>query len=318
MILPDKQDRGIVVFWVWPSLAYRIRVMAAFLLIAGGLLMQFASRLPIPGVFFLAVGNLLLLVKGYDNRIDSSGFDAGAEWERVEPERLAELKELDARIRRWDRSSLEVSNPLGLVVFVVIVAPLAALVYFRGTPTDWMLAIDAVVLLVPHWITGIRRALRAPKLLVRIETIEAVLERAERRLEDHKVTLLMLLAGGDTKLPEDLKFKVDLEGHHPDFLGLYGQVVLNEVQGTSYPYFYVVLVAKDGFGLHEAFRHYWPDAKKITKEFKRQDKVEVMVIRQHTTKKSGYHTKQQAAYRVFVEGLVQAEKVAVRGAGAGV
>jgi len=315
MILPNEQDRGIVVFWVWPSLAYRVRLLAAFLLIAGGLLMQFTSRQPIPGVFLLAAGNLLLLVKGYDNRIDIKGYDAEAEWERVEPERLTELKELDAKIRRWDRSSLEVTNPLGLFVFIVVVAPLAALVIFVGTPLAWMLAVDAAVLLVPHWVTGIRSALRAPKLMVRIQTIEEVLERAGRRLEGHTVTLLMLLSGGDTKLPEDVKFKVDLEGHHPDFLGLYGQVVLNAVQGTSYPYFYVVLVAKKGTGLHDVHRHYHPD-RKITKEFKRQGKVEVMVIRQHTTEKTGYHTKPQAAYRIFVEGLVLAAKAAVKEAGA--
>jgi len=106
---------------------------------------------------------------------------------------------------------------------------------------------------------------------------------------------------------------VDIEGQHPDFLGLYGQVVLNDVQGTSYPYFYVVLVAKDGFGLRDAYQQFQPD-EDITKEFKREDQVEVMVIRQYTTDKSGYHTKPLIANGIFYAGLNVAEEVATQAA----
>ena len=310
MILPDKQDRGVVVFLVWPSLLYGTRMAVSFVLIAAGIVLQFFTREFLPGVIPIAVGNLLLLVKGYDNRIDFSAFDPEAHWERVEREKLSELKGLDAKIKRWDRTSLEVSNPLGLIVFLFVVAGLAMLVVM-GTGVTRILAIDAAILLVPHWLTGIRSALRTPGLLVRIEAIESVLTRATRRLRDHQVTVLMLLTGSEAKLPEDVKFKVDVEGQHPDFLGLYGQVVINDVQGTSYPYFYVVLVAKDGFGLREAYNRLQPDSD-ITKEFKREDKVEVMVIRQHTTEKSGYHTKPLVADSIFFAGLNVAEEVAVR------
>jgi hypothetical protein len=307
MILPEKQDRGVVVFLVWPSLTYGTRMAGSFVLIAAGMVIQFFARDFFPGVVLVVVGNLLLLVKGYDNRIDFGAFDPEAHWERVEREKLSELKALDAKIKRWDRTILEVSNPLGLIVFILVVAGLGALIVM-GTGVGRILAIDAAVLLVPHWLTGIRRALRTPALLVRIEAIESVLERAARRLEDHRVTVLMLLTGSEARLPEDVKFKVDVERQHPDFLGLYGQVVLNDVQGTSYPYFYVVLVAKDGFGLREAFNRFQPDSD-ITKEFKREDQVEVMVIRQYTTDKSGYHTKPLVANGIFNAGLNVAEEV---------
>ena len=312
MILPDKQDRGVVVFLVLPSLTYGVRMWLAFALIVAGIGMQLLAQEFLVSVVLVAVGNLLLLVKGYDNRVDFGAFDPEAHWERVEREKLSELKTLDAKIKRWDRTTLEVSNPLGLVVFLLVVAGLAALVV-TGTGVVRILAIDAAVLLVPHWLTGIRKALRTPGLLVRIEAIESVLERAARRLKDHRVTVLMLLTGSEAKLPEDVKFKVDIEGQHPDFLGLYGQVVLNDVQGTSYPYFYVVLVAKDGFGLRDAYQQFQPD-EDITKEFKREDQVEVMVIRQYTTDKSGYHTKPLIANGIFYAGLNVAEEVATQAA----
>jgi len=122
---------------------------------------------------------------------------------------------------------------------------------------------------------------------------------------------MMLLTSSETQLPTDLKFKIDIHGHHPDFLGLYGQVVINVVQGASYPYFYVVLVSKRDFDLRQAYRSYNPP-RGIYKEFKIQDEVQVMVIRQLTTKNSGYHTKLPAALRILGEGLVVAEKAAVQ------
>jgi len=223
---------------------------------------------------------------------------------------------LDKKIRRWDRSLLDVTNPLGVIAFILLLGALAAGVAFgvavyETTPFGLIAALDAAVLFLPHWFTGVRSILRQPGLLVRIEAIESVLERAKRRLKDHQVNLLMLLTGGDVSIPEDVKFKVDVAGHDKDFLGLYGQVVINAVQGTSYPYFYVVLVARKGYGLREAYRAHreGPD---VTKEFKYEGEVEVFILRQHTTDKSGYHTKPAVAEAIFYEGLELAEKVALR------
>ena len=86
-------------------------------------------------------------------------------------------------------------------------------------------------------------------------------------------------------------------------------VVLNSVQGKHYPYFYVVLVSKKNLDLQKVCDAYSPPAE-IVKEFKNQDEVKVMVIRQHTTKKSGYHTKFPVAARILDQGLTVAEKVA--------
>jgi hypothetical protein len=93
-----------------------------------------------------------------------------------------------------------------------------------------------------------------------------------------------------------------LTSQHKDFLGLYAQVVVNEVNGTSYPYLYVVLVAKKGYGLRNAFDKYSPGSGMI-KEFRDQSEVEVIVIRQETTPRSGYFTDRRAGSRIFLDGL---------------
>jgi hypothetical protein len=308
MMLPAAADRGIVVFRIWPSLGYSVRLAVAFGLVAAGLIWQAASLAIAPGVILIVAGNLLLLVRGYDNRVDFGRYRPDAQWERAGLEKLDELVALDRRIRRWDLDLLDATNPLGAILFALLAGLLGlAMVFTEGMPR--LLAADAAVLLLPHWVTGIRRILRLPRLLVKVQTIRHVLDQNRDALATHRVDLMLLLEGTETRIPSDVKFKVSLEGHAPGFLGLYGQVVLNEVQGTSYPYFYVVLVAQGGFGLEPAYRRYLsPDG--LASEFKLQGDVEVWVLRQFTTKRSGYHTKPAVAGWIFEEGLALAKQVA--------
>jgi len=60
----------------------------------------------------------------------------------------------------------------------------------------------------------------------------------------------------------------------------------------------------------ELARHCMED---IDKEFEVQDEVEVVVVRQHTTKTSGYHTNPEAAAFVFNEGFNLAREAASQG-----
>ena len=62
MILPSATDRPIVVFKVWPSLAYRTRLLAALVLIGAGLVVQFFSASFVWGAPLLALGTLFTLV----------------------------------------------------------------------------------------------------------------------------------------------------------------------------------------------------------------------------------------------------------------
>jgi hypothetical protein len=307
-LLPRPEDRSIVVFHVLPSMAYRTRMAAAFGLMAVGFAIQLAMTAVLPGVLLIAAGSLLLLVRGYDNRVDFGAFDPTAEWERVEVDRLDDLTELHGRMRKWDLSLLDITNASGAALFLVVAGATTALAFFSWGALR-ILVIDAMVLLLPHWFTGVRSILVRPKLMVRVEAIRDVLRQSARVLANHKVNLLMLLTGSATKIPDDVKFKVDIKDRHADFLGLYGQVVLNEVQGRSYPYFYAVLVARRGFGLQQAKKdHRAPP--KVTIELNEQDKVEVLVIRQTTTKKSGYHTEPLDAVKILNLAVEVAEQVA--------
>ena len=54
MILPAAGDQGIVVFLVWPSLAYATRLISSFGLMATGLAIQLANGQSLPGVVLIA------------------------------------------------------------------------------------------------------------------------------------------------------------------------------------------------------------------------------------------------------------------------
>ncbi|MCB0305302.1 MAG: hypothetical protein KDI38_16180 [Calditrichaeota bacterium] len=306
LYLPADQ-RGVVVFKFWQSLGYDTRLLLSFVLIFGALAIQLYSSSFFPGGLLLIAGNLLLLVNGYDNRINYKKYDPASRWERVDITKLREMRELDRKIKKWDASFIDITSAYGVMTFLVLMVLLILLLILLNR--YYVLILDAMVLLLPHWFTGSRKILRKPRLLQKVNTVEFLLKHMEPSLKDHRVELLMLLKGKDQQLPDDIKFKVDIRDRDKDFLGLYGQVVLNLVQGKAYPYFYMVLVAKDGYGLKKHFQNYRPPVN-VTKELKRQDKVEVLVIRQTTSRTSGYHTSEATMVMLFQEGLQLAEKAA--------
>jgi hypothetical protein len=251
---------------------------------------------------------LLFLVRGFDNRVDFGRFEPDAQWERVELGKMEQLLNHDRRMSRWDRSALDVTNGLGVVVLLLLALPLVLLAANTQGQLR-VLALDALVLLVPHWLTGTRSVMRQPNLILKAKLVRDLLDTAAPSLAGLKPELLLLLQG-NLKIPADLKLKMAFEGQAPDFLGLYGQVVINRVQGKPFPYFYVVLVARPNAGLRELERQYHaPD--NLVAEFKVQPDVEVLVLRQHTTKTSGYHTKPDTMRQILAEGVQLARQIGV-------
>ncbi|TVQ99561.1 MAG: hypothetical protein EA399_06695 [Desulfovibrionales bacterium] len=310
------EERGIVVFHFWPFMAYGKRLALSFILIIAGLLIQALTGSFMSGVLLLLAGSVLLCVQGYHNRVESGRFSPDTDWESMDIQRLHDLQELDRNMLRWNRSAMDVTNTLGLITLGVIAAPMAyAIVHYLEygfapyPPEVRILLFNALILLGPHWITGTRRILRLPKVMVKVEALESIISSARQEIDEDQVTVMMLLRG-ETKIPEDVKLRIRIPDAPETFLGMYVQVVTNDVKGTSYPYAYVVLVARPGFDLETSTSNISLPRGAI-KEFKVENNVEVLVVRQHTTKTSGYHTKPADAARIFSAALAMA-KAAVR------
>lgn len=111
---------------------------------------------------------------------------------------------------------------------------------------------------------------------------------------------------GDKPIPVDVRLTVSVPDAPPEFLGLQIQVVLNHVQGTPYPYLYAVVVAKENEGLLPVFGRIQPP-KGVIHERKTQEDVDVAIIRQHTTRTSGYHTKPAKSAKIIANAVEVAQ-----------
>ncbi|MBN2384923.1 hypothetical protein JXQ70_18780 [bacterium] len=341
-LAPD--DQTTVVFLCWQSLPYRQRFVISICLILIGFVVQiglYSATGLILGLLFIIAGNCLLLVRGYTNALKFEAYNPAEVWEKVDQATFRRLRDLHQAMKKWDRSPLDITNQSGgLIFFGILLASAALFITSLLTQSFALLIIglDTICLLLPHWFTGTRRIATQTGLLEKIEIFEDMLDHSQARIKKHSIEFLMLLQGKDSqKLPRDVKFRVDISGQKQDFLGLYGQLVMNLVQGKSYPYFYTVVVMKpDKVALLKKQTdpvigvendQFWdedvpewlkklgvaPLSDDIILEYKEMDDVRVLVVRQFTTSSSGYHTTSATRQLILETGLRFAEKIAPLG-----
>ncbi|HDT11286.1 MAG TPA: hypothetical protein ENN58_00960 [bacterium] len=254
----------------------------------------------------------MMLVKGYDSRVRFKYFQVDPHWQNVSIEKIRELEEMRKRNRKWDRSALDISNPLGTFTFFFIGAFVLIAAFLFGAMSDdftvsLILVVDTSILLLPLWFSGMKFILKQPNLAVRVNLILKLFEEFQhlkQEGEEFKPALMLSKGKEDKTVPVDARFSIGFPDPPEGFYGLQAQINLNVVQGTSYPYFYCVLAAKPGFGLSQ-FKAEIKLKPKVICEFQEDSKAEVLVIRQYTTRKSGYHTKDRQCaeiLRVAVEG----------------
>lgn len=312
---PEPLASQVVIFHLFPGMPYKARLGIALTVIFAGLALQVLALHWLPGIVLVLGGNLLLLIKGCNNKFDLGKFNPAASWQMVEASRLLDIKERTGKIKKWDRSFLDISNGRGAVMFAFFfVLAMLLINNWLGESMVYKIAgYDILALVLPQLLTGRRSIFLLPDLLIKITVIFKLIndDTTVERLDGCAVEWYMLLQGDEEKkLPSDVKFRVKIAGQHPDFLGYYGQVVINTVS-QAYPYFYVVLVARSGYGLKNAAASYKPP-KNLVAEFSENNGVEVLVVRQRTTTTSGYFTDPRTVGLLFSEGLELAKKAAVK------
>jgi hypothetical protein len=311
-ILPDRERQHLLQFYVAPRLAYQTRLALAGSLIACGLAVQLLwpspTLLPLLAVSLplLLAGNLFLLVRGYDLKPRGSLF--AGEWEKTTRDRFRQACQLEAQVRRWDETFADLTCTTGAVTLAVL-GGAAAWIWYQlmshARTTFWapVFLADAAVLLLPHWITGTRRGWRPTRLIQQVQSLETALQVIEGYEEPPCQIQPMFELSGDkesqTRIPVAARVFVRFPDGPEDLLGLQFQVSLNNVQGTNYPYLYAVIVARKSLKLvKKHLRSVARSAPSLTVEPSREDDVEVIVIRQPTTKTSGYHTKASAVRKI--------------------
>ncbi|MBK8979680.1 MAG: hypothetical protein IPM29_27590 [Planctomycetes bacterium] len=293
------------------KLGYGARTRWALVLAAGGVILQVATLSVWIGVPLLVAALLMTWVVGFDVRTDPRGFRSGAAWESCAFDRVQEILLVDGRMRRWDESALDITSGAGVVSWLVALLVLGIATVAAGSfsaDLAWIVGMDGVLLLASQWFSGMRTVSRKPDLVLQARSLKPIGEALQiDGRTGGKLGAQLLMAGGDERrTPIGVKLAVTFPDGPAAFYGLQAQVVINRVQGTPYPYCYAVLVARSGARLFEATAHMkLPNG--VVRETQRKDDIDVVIVRQKTTKTAGYHTPPTRSLSIVQAALDAAE-----------
>jgi len=314
-LLPDARKSGDLHFFILKSLSYNTRILLASSLIAFGFLVEIFANFWI-GLIIIAIGNSISFIKGFKPKSYMRGTVG---WNQVTPDEFDKVVKKNNEIKHWDSDLFDFTNPHGAALFFIILVP-AGLFFFFFKDTHlaryaWYLIANVIVILLPHWLFGTREYLKKDALIIKIKALKRIINLLEAPSYVQVLPMLAVKKSEKGEMPTDARLMARLVNAPDHFLGMQIQVSINDVQGKSYPYLYCVLIAREG---HNYFKDINDSLiEKISDEIptnlvmskKKENDVDVLVIRQKTTKKSGYHTNKKHAKAVVLGTLQIARKL---------
>jgi hypothetical protein len=263
------------------------------------------------GAPLLLAATLISIVRGYDNLPGELG--GRKEWHGAEVKQLNEVLDIARKTRKWDQSVLDITCFRGGAVFVAAAIALVVVYQVLSAGGEVQLCnvifLDAVLILAPHWFTGVRRILTNAPLTVKVQELLYVHDLwTGHHADDEQMAVQMEVVKAEKgEVPSDAKLILKFPQLGDAFLGLQVQGVLNNVQGSDYPYVYCVLVAKPELGMLKKLDPQPPS--NVMVEKKCQQDVEIIIVRQYTTETSGYHTDRSAIGKIFNFARSEARKL---------
>lgn len=329
---PAIERTGVIQFYLWKSLPYYPRLLLAIVSFVTGLGLQVFGMRVFPGVLLIVLALALGLASGYQSKAKTAGSPF---WKEADWDALEEIIRLNRRSKRWDQTWLDITNRRGALLFVAVILQ-AVVVWLLLLPrvdtgaAASIYLVDVLVVAVPLWLTGSRRLLKNDQLVIQAEELLRIRDRFQTTLDQNGDRLQPMLETrptetGDGEVPTGVQLKVLYRDMPKNYYGLQAQTNINEVQGVSYPYFYCVLVGEMELKL-ERFKDRirfsnpiepqpkaaakgrflrWIEklgagaAPRIIVEYRQNRNIDVLVIRQFTTKRSGYHVQPETALEIF-------------------
>lgn len=270
------------------SIGQRTRVLVSLLLIAAGFALQWSTKNILVGLPLIVACVLLNFVKSVSiKKIRPQKLT----WREVTPQRINDVLEHCAKIKRFSSGNTGCVVAFAILIFLAIsfgvpILHLLARLSFSLVAT----VVNAVILFGGLAISGRRSAWMPHALDIKAKIVERMIASSLITSDPvlQAVPYLEIGKSDDGEFPNDTRFLIRFQNAPKSFIGLQGQISINSVKSRAYPYFYCVLIAKSDFKLFEKFGKHTLD--KIVIEQKRTKEVDVIVVRQHTTKTSGYHT----------------------------
>ena len=304
---PAPEQRDSIRFYFAKGLPYRARKVLILACLLVGVILQIIFMRVWPGLLPVVIAVCLGLVKGYDSRIRLKNFKNDETWTEVPIDEFREIEMVRRKSQRWDRDALDATNAVGFLMLLILVVLGLVVGFLAGAVAgNWdvtlILLVDYFLLVLPFYFTGIRWALKQGNLAIKVKLLLKLYEYfMQHKIDSETFIPMMLIArdNADKTVPVDVKFQIRYKGLPPDrFYGLQSTVNINLVQGTSYAYFYCVLVAKPGFGLKQ-YRDKVKESNGVICEYQQQAEAEVLVVRHPTSKTSGYSTDEDACMEIL-------------------
>ena len=279
-------------YMIFDKISPRVRTAVSVMLIITGFLLQWSTRNILVGMPFIIICLLLNLVKSVAvKKVVAKDF----QWQEVTPDRIEQVLAHCRAVKKFR------SKNLGCF-FVFLVAFIFAAVFLypliREISLPFVLIatiVNAIVLFSGLILSGRKSAWMPPGLDIKAEIVKQIIELPLIKT-DPGLAVAPYLEIGRTEtgsFPNDTRVLLRFKDAPDSFIGLQGQISINTVKSTMYPYFYAVLLARPEFGLFDNYRSSKVSLDRVTIETKKTDEVDVIVIRQTTTKTSGYHTNRE-------------------------
>lgn len=283
-----------------------MRTFFSVLLVAIGFLVQLTTRnilAGLPFIIFCAVFNLLrgiTIKKIVPKKLT---------WQEVTPSKIDDVVVQCNQIKRFRSSNAGCIVVVVLLIFGLsfgapLVFSLLSSVPFALTAT----VVNALILFAVLGMSGRKSAWMPSALDIKAKIVQRMLASPLLRTDPGITSVPYIEIGedGEGTFPNDVRFLLKFKDAPDDLIGLQGQISINAVKGRPYPYFYVVIIAKHAFNLFEKCKR--EELDKLVIEHKQTDEVDVVVVRQRTTKTSGYHTDDLIQDYILRQGIALTRK----------
>ncbi|KPK67969.1 hypothetical protein AMJ87_12585 [candidate division WOR_3 bacterium SM23_60] len=296
------------VYLVLDAISPRLRGTVSVMLIVMGYLIQLTTTNILIGLPFVIACLVLNLLKSISiKRIRPKDLN----WQEVTPDRIGQVLAQCERIKKFrNHSTLSaVIFFIIVVVFLSFIAPFLIHMFARISFPLLAAIVNAVILFLGLAVSGRRNAWMPPALDIKAKIVKRMLESPSIK-DDPSLQAVPYLEMGETAdgaFPNDTRLLLKFKDAAKEFIGLQGQISINSVKSRNYPYFYVVIIARPEFNLYDKYKK--QALKNIVVERKKSGEVDVLVMRQKTTKTSGYHTNTAVQDYILKSGIAAAKSL---------
>lgn len=284
-------------YFILPWLPFSIRLILMVGLVFGGLFIQLFYAQLVPGFFMILAGSVFASRRSLSNKV-TLGLKWDPKWQTVTGEEWDRTLKLERRGRKWQR---DISNPasgpgMAMVILIVVLTFITFIITVDEDDELLLLFLaDVFALFIPSLLFGRLTFWSPPGLNVKIKALRNVLKHLQADYGDELQLQPMLglekPEGHEqgASVPVDAKMMVKIAGAPDKFYGVQVQCSTNNVQGKRYPYLYAVLLFAPDYPV-DPKKAPRPKGSNLDFEPSATNEAIIMVVRQHTTKTSGYHT----------------------------